>query len=46
MTVWGNNSRTAYVDIRNAWIGDKPALEVINDPDWVKEVMEPAVVDA
>jgi malate dehydrogenase len=44
VTVWGNNSKTAYVDIRNAMIGDKPALDVINDIDWVNRVMEPTVV--
>ena len=43
LTVWGNNSQAAYVDLRNAWIGDKPALEVIDDMNWVNGVMEPAV---
>jgi malate dehydrogenase len=44
VTVWGNHSKTAYVDIRNAWVGDKPALDVIDDMSWVKGVMEPTVV--
>ncbi len=44
VTVWGNHSKTAYVDISNAWVGEKPALDVINDRNWVREVMEPTVV--
>ena len=44
VTVWGNHSRTAYVDLRNARVGERPALELIGDPDWIKNVMEPAVV--
>jgi malate dehydrogenase len=43
ITIWGNNSRTAYVDLRNARIGGQPAVEVIDDPAWLKKVMEPAV---
>ena len=43
VTAWGNNSRQAYVDLRNAWINGQPALEAIDDPAWVKKVMEPAV---
>lgn len=44
VTVWGNFSETAYIDVRNAWIGNRPALEVIRDPDWVREVLEVTVV--
>jgi malate dehydrogenase len=44
VTVWGNHSRTAYVDLTNALIRDKPAVDVIDDPDWVASVMEPTVV--
>ena len=43
VTAWGNNSRQAYVDVRNAWIDGQPALEVIDDPAWVRKVLEPAV---
>ncbi len=43
LTVWGNNSETAYVDLFNARIGNQPALQVIKDPDWVRSVLEPAV---
>ena len=31
VTVWGNSSETAYIDVSNAWIGEHHALEVIND---------------
>lgn len=43
VTVWGNNSREAYVDLHNARVNDKPALEAIDDRAWIKQVMEPAV---
>lgn len=43
VTVWGNNSETAYVDLTNARIGQRPALQVIGDPDWRREVLEPAI---
>ncbi|MCA1685982.1 MAG: efflux RND transporter periplasmic adaptor subunit, partial [Planctomycetia bacterium] len=32
-----------FVDFHNAWVGDQPAREVINDPDWVRNVFEPGV---
>lgn len=44
VTVWGNHSRTAYVDLSNATVRDRPAVDVINDPEWVSNVMEPTVV--
>ena len=37
VTVWGNNSETAYVDLQNARVGNKPALQVISEPDWYSE---------
>jgi malate dehydrogenase len=43
LTVWGNNSREAYVDLQNARVNGEPALEVIDDRAWIKKVMEPAV---
>jgi malate dehydrogenase len=45
LTVWGNNSETAFVDLRNARIGHQPALQVINDEAWCKKVLEPAVAE-
>ena len=43
LTVWGNNSETAYVDLRNARIGEQPLNQVIEDPQWQRTVFEPAV---
>ena len=43
MTVWGNNSETAYVDLQNARLGNKPALQVISEPDWYSKVFEPTI---
>jgi malate dehydrogenase len=45
LTVWGNNSETAFVDLRNARIGNQPALQVIHDESWCKGVLEPAVAE-
>ena len=45
LTVWGNNSETAFVDLRNARIGNQPALQVIHDEAWCKGILEPAVAE-
>jgi malate dehydrogenase len=45
LTVWGNNSETAFVDLRNARIGNQPALQVIGDEAWCKGTLEPAVAE-
>jgi malate dehydrogenase len=39
VAVWGNNSESAVIDLRAALIGDRSALEVINDRHWVDEVL-------
>ncbi len=31
VTVWGNNSESAVIDLHPTIIGDRPALEVINE---------------
>jgi malate dehydrogenase len=36
MTIWGNHSATQYPDFYNARIDGKPAAEVINDENWLK----------
>jgi len=41
--VWGNHSESAYVDVRNAFIGDRPAIEVITDRAWVREGLPAAL---
>ena len=43
LTVWGNNSETAYVDLQNARVGNKPALQAISEPDWYWKVFEPTI---
>jgi malate dehydrogenase len=43
VTVWGNHSRSVFPDIRNAFIGDRPAPEVIADESWARDVFEPTI---
>jgi malate dehydrogenase len=43
ITAWGNRSPTVFVDAHNAWIGDRPAHEVISDREWFRAVLELAV---
>jgi malate dehydrogenase len=43
LNVWGNHSESIYPDLHNAWIGDRPAEEVIADRAWAREVLEPTV---
>ena len=45
LSIWGNHSETVYPDFNNAWIGDRPAQEVIADQAWVRNVFEPTVAD-
>ena len=43
VTAWGNHGPSVFADFHNAWIGDRPAHEVIHDRDWVRNVFEPGV---
>ena len=43
VAIWGNHSATQYPDFYNAKIGGKPALEVIGDEAWLKDVFIPTV---
>ena len=43
VTVWGNHGPSVFADFHNAWIGDRPAHQVIHDRDWVRIVFEPGV---
>jgi malate dehydrogenase len=45
IVIWGNNSESALIDLHAARIGDRPALEVIGDPDWVKNDLVPTVAN-
>jgi malate dehydrogenase len=40
---WGNHSPSVYPDFHNAFIDDRPAHEVIRDPEWVRRTFEPTV---
>jgi malate dehydrogenase len=44
MAVWGNNSESAFIDLHPALIGDRPALEVLNDREWVEHLLGPTIV--
>lgn len=43
VTAWGNQGPSIYMDFHNAWIGDRPAHEVVHDDHWVRNVFEPGV---
>jgi len=43
VTIWGNHSRTSYPDITHTLINEKPAIEVIKDPNWVEDFLIPMV---
>ncbi|MEO6120852.1 MAG: malate dehydrogenase [Acidimicrobiales bacterium] len=43
LAVWGNHSATQYPDAFNATIGGRPASQVIDDPDWLREGFVAAV---
>jgi malate dehydrogenase len=45
VAVWGNNSESVFIDLHLARIGDRPALEVIDDTDWVQNVLGAKVAD-
>lgn len=41
--IWGNHSSTQFPDAAHATINGKPAPQVINDDDWLKNVFLPTV---
>ncbi|HEY1785839.1 MAG TPA: malate dehydrogenase [Pirellulales bacterium] len=43
VTVWGNHSEKIYVDFHNSFIDDRPAGQIITDPAWARDVLEPTV---
>ncbi|MBH0774941.1 malate dehydrogenase [Nocardia bovistercoris] len=43
VAIWGNHSATQYPDITHATIDGRPALELIDDPAWVREDFIPTV---
>lgn len=43
LTPWGNHGGSIFVDVHNALIDDRPAEDVIDDPNWVRDVLEPTL---
>merc|ERR1712215_579211 len=43
VTIWGNHSSTQFPDAAHALINGKPAVDVINDDDWIKSQFIPIV---
>ncbi|MCM6774705.1 malate dehydrogenase [Nocardia sp. CDC159] len=43
VTVWGNHSATQYPDLTHATIAGRPALEVVEDRQWVRADFIPTV---
>ncbi len=41
--VWGNHSDTQYPDVNHATIANRPALDVVNDVEWVENTFIPTV---
>lgn len=41
--VWGNHSDLMYIDFHNAYIGKRPAHEVIHDVQWAHETLQRSV---
>ena len=42
MTIWGNHSATQYPDLYNAKVGDKPAMELV-EQSWFEDEFIPTV---
>ncbi len=45
VNVWGNHSEMVFVDFCNSFIGDRPAPEVITDPDWPRGPLHAALAE-
>ncbi|MGH9120107.1 MAG: malate dehydrogenase [Acidimicrobiales bacterium] len=43
MTIWGNHSATQHPDVANARIAGRPALEIVDDQDWLVNDFIPTV---
>ena len=43
MTVWGNHSSTQYPDVVHARLNGRPAAELLDDENWVREDFIPVV---
>ena len=43
MTIWGNHSATQYPDLFHCRVGDRNAVEVIDDQEWLENDFIPTV---
>ncbi|HTY95624.1 MAG TPA: malate dehydrogenase [Solirubrobacteraceae bacterium] len=43
MGVWGNHSPTMYPDLYNALVNGTPAVEVVDDDEWIRDEFLPGV---
>jgi malate dehydrogenase len=43
MTIWGNHSATQYPDLFHAEVGGRRAVDVVNDPEWLRDTFIPTV---
>jgi malate dehydrogenase len=43
LTIWGNHSATQYPDLFHAEVGDRNAIEAVDDMDWVRDTFIPTV---
>ena len=43
MGVWGNHSPTMYPDLYNALVNGTPAVEVVDDNEWIEDEFLPGV---
>ncbi|WP_261165851.1 malate dehydrogenase [Microbacterium sp. Marseille-Q6965] len=45
VTIWGNHSATQVPDLSHALIAGRPALDAIDDPEWVERDFIPTVAN-
>ena len=43
MTIWGNHSATQYPDLFHAEVGDKSAIALVDDQNWLEKEFIPTV---
>ena len=45
VTIWGNHSATQVPDLQHALIAGRPALDAIDDPQWIEREFIPTVAN-
>ncbi|WP_010582820.1 malate dehydrogenase [Schlesneria paludicola] len=43
VNVWGNRSDKLFVDFHNSYIDDQPAEQIITEPNWHRDILEPLI---